>query len=324
MKRSISIILCLVLAICLFCGCGATAMDSVASPAAPAEPAAPPMPMPEMSYDYGYEMKDSAEFAEPESPAAGFVSSGIPKNTKLIYTANMELETTSFDDSVAGLEELVNKMGGYFERSNVNNYGSYRSGNYTVRVPAENYDAFCSAAGQLCQLNYIDRSATDVSEAYYDTEARLETQKIKQERLQNLLAKAESMEDIIDLENALSETEYQIEQLTGTLRKYDSLVGYSTISIYLQEVYVLTEIEEPVIGFGAKLAEAFKRGTSNFSDGLQRAMLRVARHWVGWIVWLLIIAAVVVIVVRVTKKKRVLRKADTAPKIEDRKEDNKE
>lgn len=323
MKRSISIILCIVLAISLFCGCGASASTdkmAIANPAAPAEPAAP-APMPEMSYDYGYAVEAPAEPAEPSEDSAG---SGLPANTKLIYKATMELETTAFDDSVAGLEALVNKMGGYFERSNVNNYGSYRSGNYTVRVPAKNFDSFCSAVGQLCQLNSIERSATDISEAYYDTEARLETQKIKQERLQNLLAKAESMEDIIDLENALSETEYQIEQLTGTLRKYDSLVGYSTINIYLQEVYVLTEVEEPVIGFGAKLGEAFKRGSSRFVDNLQEFALRFARHWVGWIIWLAVIAVVVIIVVKSARKKHLPKKAASAPKAEEKKEEPKE
>jgi len=324
MKRSISIILCIVLAISLFCGCGASATkDSLAYPAAPADPAAPaepaaPAPMPEVSYDYGY----AVEAPEPAEPSEDSAGSGLPANTKLIYKANMELETTAFDESVPAREALVNKMGGYFERSNVNNYGSYRSGSYTVRVPAKNFDSFCSSVGELCQLNSMDRSATDISEAYYDTEARLETQKIKQERLQNLLAKAESMEDIIDLENALSETEYQIEQLTGTLRKYDSLVGYSTINIYLQEVYVLTEVEEPVIGFGAKLVEAFKRGSSRFVDNLQDFALRFARHWVGWIIWLVIIAVVVIIVVRSVKKKRAPRKAP-APKNDESKSDGK-
>ena len=326
MKRSLSLILCLILALCLFTGCGASAMTNdkaVYAPEAPAEPMAPaaPAPAPEAEeiYDYGY-YEEPASSSDLNSTVSS--DSAFPVNTKLIYTANMDLETTAFDDAIAGLEALVKDMGGYFENSNVNNYGSYRQGSYTVRVPARNFEGFCSAVGQLCQLNSMDRSATDISEAYYDTEARLETQKIKQERLQNLLAKAESMEDIIDLENALSETEYQIEQLTGTLRKYDSLVGYSTINIYLQEVYVLTEVEEPVIGFGAKLVEAFKRGSSRFVDNLQDFALRFARHWVGWIIWLVIIAVVVIIVVRSVKKKRAPRKAP-APKNDESKSDGK-
>ncbi len=320
MKRSISLILCLILALCLFTGCGAAsspaspadknamsmgAVEAPMAPEAPAEPAAP-APMPEMDYGYYYEesVTDSAGPVSGTDLPKSEEGSSLPVNTKLIYTANMDLETTAFDDAIAGLETLVKDMGGYFEQSNVNNYGSYRQGSYTVRVPAKNFDGFCTAVGELCQLNSISRSAQDVSEAYYDTESRLVTQQTKLDRLQGLLAQAATMEDIIELENAISNTEYQIEQLTGTLRKYDSLVGYSTVSIYINEVFELTEVEEPVIGFGAKLAEAFKRGSSNFVDSLQRMALRFARNWVGWIIWIVIIAVVVFFVVRSIRRRR--------------------
>ena len=319
MKRSISLILCIILALGLFCGCGASASKD-AMIAAPAEPAAP---APEMEYaadmNYGYYEEPKYSTASPSDlPAAESTGSTLPANTKLIYTANMELETTAFDDAAAGLEKLVADLGGYFEYSNVNNYGSYRRGNYTVRIPAQNFETFCTAAGQLCQVNSISRSAEDVSEAYYDTESRLATQRTKLERLQNLLSQAATMEDIIELENAISNTEYQIELLTGTLRKYDSLVGYSTINLYIDEVFELTEIEEPVIGFGAKLKDAFKRGSNNFVDSLQYMMLRFARHWVGWMIFI-IIAAVVVIVIVTRIRRRKARKAIPAVNTEENK-----
>ena len=308
MKRKLSLTLCIILTLSILCGCGASAptasMDKTES-AAPAEPVAPAEPATAPEMDYGY-----YEDSYAEAPSTGTnLSSTLPANAKLIYTAWMGLETTAFDEAVAGLEALVAQMGGYFEVSQLNNYGTYRNGNYTVRVPAENFDSFCTAVGQLCQLNSIERSAEDVSEAYYDTESRLVTQQTKLERLQELLSKAETMEDIITLESAISETELNIERLTGTLRKYDSLVGYSTVSISLQEVYELTEVEEPVIGFGAKLAEAFKRGSSNFVDSLERTLLRFARNWVGWIIWIVIIAVVVYFIVRRARKRRENRSA---------------
>lgn len=305
MKRTLSIVLCILLCLGIFCGCGASSsvMTEASDNAMVEAPSAPAS-----STDYGYAADMPAmEKAETEitaSTAGAESGSGIPANTKLIYTAWIELETTGFDAAIAGLESLVANMGGYFENSSINNYGSYRHGSYTVRIPAANFDSFCTAVGELCQLNSIERSARDVSEAYYDTESRLVTQQTKLERLQNLLAKADNMEDIISLETAISETELEIEQLTGTLRKYDSLVGYSTVDINIDEVYQLTEVEEPVIGFGAKLAEAFKRGSSNFVDSLQRTMLRFARNWVGWIIWIIIIAVVVFFVVRHLRKRR--------------------
>jgi uncharacterized membrane protein (DUF2068 family) len=172
-----------------------------------------------------------------------------------------------------------------------------------VRLPSENFEAFCSAVGGLAQINSLSRSAEDVSEYYYDMESRLATQQTKLERLQALLKQAEDMEDIITLESAISDTELTIENLTGSLRKYDSLVSYATVNISLSEVYKLTEVEEPAIGFGAKLAQAFRSGATGFVNGMQRFLLSVARGWVGWLIFIILVV-VVILVVRKIKRRR--------------------
>ncbi|MCM1149874.1 MAG: DUF4349 domain-containing protein, partial [Butyricicoccus sp.] len=258
--------------------------------------------------EWDYPADSNAPAPEPEeAPASGElqpIAGNVPENAKLIYTADINLQTTEFDEATAGLSRLVNEMGGYFENSSVNNYSSYRSGNYTVRVPAKSFDAFCAQVGQLCQMTYISRSAEDVSESYYDLESRLATQQTKLARLQELLEKAESMEDIITIESAISDTELNIEWLTGDLRHYDSLVGYSTVYISLDEVYRLDDVEQPAIGFGAKMAEALKNGCSTFVWSLQNLLLAVAYNWVGWLIFLVIAAAAAVVIVRAVRRRR--------------------
>ena len=158
--------------------------------------------------------------------------------------------------------------------------------------------------GTLCQVNSINRDTQDVSEYYYDTESRLITQQTKLERLQALLAQAETMEDIIALESAISETELVIEQLTGTLRHYDSLVGYSTVTISLSEVYQLRGTDAPAIGVGAKLTAAFSAGSRNFVSGIQDFLLGFARGWAGWLLFLLVVAVIVLLAVRGYRRRR--------------------
>jgi len=123
-----------------------------------------------------------------------------------------------------------------------------------------------------------------VGEAYYDSEARLATQRTKLERLQKLLEEAAGLEDIILLEQALSETELQIEYLTGDLRRYDSLIGYSTVNITLGEVYRLTTDEEVVQSFPQRLAAAFGTGLRRGAEGLEELTIAVASNWVGILV----------------------------------------
>ena len=126
------------------------------------------------------------------------------------------------------------------------------------------------------------------------------------ERLQALLSKAENMEDIIDLENAISETEYQIEQLTGSLRHYDSLVDFATIDVRLREVLRLTTVEEAPPTFGSRLGNAFTDGLRSFGDFLQGLAIFLAYNWI----WLLFLGLVLLVVVKLSKRAQV-RRAET-------------
>lgn len=312
MKKALSILLSLMLLFSL-AACGAQASDMAmngatadksTSSAAPSMPA--PAPMPEMGFDYDYAVTDGAvsDSASTAGSNGTTVSSTLPENVKMIYRGYLYLESTGFDAAVSGLEQLVAEMGGYFESSELNNYSPYRNAYYVVRVPSAQYQPFCGRVGQLAQVNSQRHTTENVSEAYYDTESRLVTQRTKLERLQELLSKADVMEDIITLESAIAETELQIERLTGTLRKYDALVDYATVEINLEEVYELTEQEQPVIGFGAKLVEAFKTGTNNFVDDLERFALRFARNWVSRTIWLVVWIVVILLVVRFLRKKK--------------------
>ena len=307
MKKALSILLSLMLLFSL-AACGAQASDMAMNGATAdksTSSAAPsmPVPAPEVGFDYAMP-EETVSDSVSASGGTTTVSSTLPENVKMIYRGYLYLESTGFDAAVSGLEQLVAEMGGYFESSELNNYSPYRSAYYVVRVPSAQYQPFCNRVGQLAQVNSQRHTTENVSEAYYDTESRLVTQRTKLERLQELLSKADVMEDIITLESAIAETELQIERLTGTLRKYDALVDYATVEINLEEVYELTEQEQPVIGFGAKLVEAFKTGTNNFVDDLERFALRFARNWISRTISLVFWIVVIVVAVRLLRKKK--------------------
>ena len=303
MKKLLSVLLALSLLLSLS-ACGSASMNAADKPAESPMATAPAYKE-EMGFDYVTDGSAVMPTVPPSpAPTPEEPSSSLPENVKMIYRGYLYLESTGFDAAVSGLEALVAEMGGYFESSELNNYSPYRTAYYVVRVPSAQYQPFCGRVGQLAQVNSQRHTTENVSEAYYDTESRLITQRTKLERLQELLAKADVMEDIITLESAIAETELQIERLTGTLRKYDALVDYATVEINLEEVYELTEQEQPVIGFGAKLVEAFKTGTNNFVDDLERFALRFARNWISRTISLVFWIVVIVVVVRLLRKKK--------------------
>jgi len=256
---------------------------------------------------------DTPSAAEPTAPE-------LPEYSKLIYRANLELETTEFDSVVQSLEGIVSTMGGYFENQSISNYGTYRYGYYVIRVPQGNFNALLSQVGELCLVRHQNKTSENVSEAYYDLEARLSTQRTKLDRLQELLRKAESMEDIITIESAISDTELQIEYLTGSLRKYDSLIDFSTVTIDLHEVYKLSNVEEPTTTFGDRLSSAFTRGIRSAVDNLEDFVISLAYNWLSILIFLAIFAAVLLLIRRLIKKRRQKKYippvAPTAPEAE--------
>lgn len=182
-------------------------------------------------------------------------------------------------------------------------------------MPAEQFADFCAQVGTLCHVTWQDDSAENISEQYYDTQSRLETAQIKLARLQELLKKAENMEDIITIESAISETEYEIERLSGTMRHYDALVDYATVTLELSEVYRLSGTEDAPKSFGEKLSNAFTDGLAAVAEGLENFAIWLAYSWLG----ILIFAAVVFAAVKLIGR---LRRGQKLPKIGRKKNKN--
>ncbi len=256
--------------------------------------------------EFGFDAPAAAAGGSPAEPEATTEEPREDRlaSAKMVYTASIQAETQDYDACTAALEELVDRLGGYLEYASSDSRGDgSRSASYTVRVPAKEFRGFLKTVGEISHVTSQDQNAENISERYYDTESRLETQKTKMERLQTLLSKAENMEDIIDLENAISETEYQIEQLTGSLRHYDSLVDYATVDIRLREVLRLSTVEEAPPTFGSRLGNAFTDGLRGFGDFLQGLAIFLAYNWL----WLLFLGLVLLAVVKLSKRAQARR-----------------
>ena len=214
--------------------------------------------------------------AEEASPQAG-------QNAKLIRRAELEIQTEAFDAAAASLEALVAEAGGYFQSAQVEggslrDQNAARYGNYVIRLPEENFSAFLDQSGTLGYVVRRSESSENVSQAYYDTETRLAAQRTKQERLLALLAQADTMESIIELENALSETEYEIQSLTTDLEHYDDLIDYATVDLYLAEVLSLSQTPGETAGLGERMAAGLSASAAGLVQGVQDLLVWLSYH----------------------------------------------
>lgn len=258
---------------------------------------------PSSAYDKGGVVsEESGGYEDPDSIYAN-------EDNKIIRTAELTIQTIEFDAAVAALNALTQAQGGYYETAEVNGGGYYdtwasRSGYYVVRVPKENFTAFRDGAGGIGHIYSSSENSQNVGETYYDTEARLAALNTKRDRLLALLEKAEKMEDIITLENALAEVQYEIDMHTAALRKYDSLIDYATFRIRLNEVVKLTEEPGAKESFGSRFVSSLRAGLEDFGQAAQDLALWLARHLIGVVVFAVIAAAAVMAGRRLIRRRR--------------------
>ncbi|MDU5083463.1 MAG: DUF4349 domain-containing protein, partial [Bacillota bacterium] len=197
---------------------------------------------------------------------------------KIITTVSISMQTKEFMDTVEKLNSLIDKYKGYIENSDIsyNNYvysTSLKHSQYSIRIPRESLDNFKNELKEIGNIISENTSKVDITKQYRDTESRLKVLEVKEGRILDLLKKAEKMEDIIALENQLSNIIYEKENLTANIMDMDDKVNYSTVNFYLEEVAKLTPGENIKTPFWTKVGNAFKDSLYFFTYNIENLII---------------------------------------------------
>ena len=250
------------------------------------------------SYAAAYSMDDvnSALAAPKMAVQAGGSAEAAQTSTKLIYTANLTIESKDFDAARTALTDAVSAAGGYLESSNESSYtGSSRTLSLTIRVPQDNYASFLEAAAQAGNLVDKSEQVQDVTTQYMDIEARLSNLTAQRTRLQELQASAENLADLLEIESSLSDVQYQIESWQSQLDWYSQQVSCSTVYLSLDEVKEYTPTEESYL---SQLSSALRNGWTGFVSGIQQLTVWVVGVWP-----VLVVLAAAALVVRFVRRR---------------------
>ncbi len=254
----------------------------------------------------GAEMYDAAQ-EEPleEASASQEKQQAVQGNQKIIKKYRYDYETEHFDDAYAYLKEQVTSFDGYIASSEIRGSGSsgdYRKLYLTARIPADKSDQFVSGLGQLGTVTNQSESAEDITLQYSDTESRIAALKIEQERLNELLKQAESLETIIALEERLTDVRYELENYGSKKRLYDDLISYSTVDIMLQEVKYTVENDTDT--FFSRIITGLERSIRDVGQGLLGFIEWFIISIPYFVVWGIIIFAIVKVVRRMRRKRK--------------------
>lgn len=217
-----------------------------------------------------------AEITEELKTDASTLSSVPTGQRKLIKTVSMDAETEDYDALIAALEEKIAALSGYTESRRTGTYSRERRWcSMTVRIPAENLSSFVSHVTDQANVLSTTETTEDVTLQYTDTEAKIAALETEQARLLELLAGAQNLSEILEIEARLSDVTYELERYASQKRSYDNLVTYATVNLTIEEVRVLTPVEEPTVW-------------NRISTGFMESLEGVGSGLVDFFVWLIV------------------------------------
>lgn len=170
-------------------------------------------------------------------------ASPVSYERKITKNSHFSLETKNFDEDCQVLKNMGNSYGGYIESSSQS--GRVEDGtayaNIVFKVPVEKYEDFKAELSSVGNIVSSSESADDITAQYYDTEARLKIHRNEEARFLELMEKAESVEELISIEEKLWSIRAEIESLETSMRMFDELVSLATISVNLSQTEVYTK-----------------------------------------------------------------------------------
>lgn len=336
MKKRTWIVGILAVMLLMFAACGGAAASSVKDTEgmAAAEPAAAEL------NDGVYEEENAAAPAEmdtaeaaavPETPAGMLSGTETGSLTdKIIYSAYGELETTDFDGSITAIHTLVDQYGAFVESSTVTGNdlqtaasgGSYgRTAQFTLRVPREHYSDLTAALDTVGNVTYLTSDAENITAQYSDVEAQVKSYDTQEQRLLEIMAQADTVEDMITLEGRLSDVRMERERLETQLQNWDRQVDYSAVTIFLTEVQELTlEPPEQEPGYLQQLGSTFMDSVRWMGQAAKLGL----KLLVAVIPVLLPIGAVILIVVLICKAASKRKRNKQAKALREQKKEDEE
>jgi len=159
----------------------------------------------------------------------------IPR--KIIYDARINLVVESLSATEQAILKLIDEHNGFLAESDQSSLTDHqRRGTWRVRVPVDHFQAFVSAVGRLGEVRQNHVGSQDVTEEFFDLEARIRNKREEEKRLLKHLADSTGkLEDILAVEKELSRVRGEAEQMEGRLRFLANRTELSTITIEAME-----------------------------------------------------------------------------------------
>ncbi|MGY4643213.1 DUF4349 domain-containing protein [Cellulomonas sp. URHB0016] len=223
-----------------------------------------------------------ADAAALASVADGQVPAAAPAQ-QVVQTGEVSMTVDDLRVAADAVVELAEKAGGRVDDRTEHGATDDTRGTASlkIRVPSSEMTATLAALRALGTVEAVDLHSQDVTNAAKDLDARIHGLELSAARMQDLLSRATTNEAIISAENALTERQTNLEQLTSQRALLADQVRLSTLSVAISgpEVVVVAPATGP-----QSFLEGLAAGWTTFTSTVRVAavVLGVLLPWLAF------------------------------------------
>lgn len=208
-----------------------------------------------------------------------------PIEKKVVKTGNLSFESQDLEKDYQLIMSLCKQMGGYVDYENHENNDYQKSYDMNIKVPAANYDSLIKKiSSNVWRLQTMNTHLEDVTMRYYDLQARIENQKALETRYRELLKKATTVSEMLEIERNLNTVQQEIEIQTGKFKYLSGQISHSALQIRFYQ-RLQTDVAAYDDSFLTRIGNALKHGWRGFLSFIVSIVY-------GWPYFLVLIALI--------------------------------
>ncbi|MGQ7870769.1 DUF4349 domain-containing protein [Sunxiuqinia sp. sy24] len=218
--------------------------------------------------------------SSPATPLSDQATQEVVKK-RIIKDGRLGLKVDDLEAAKTRTDTTIKAFGGYYANERFNNSEWESSYNLTIRIPSAHFEPFIAALEQgNGEVQYKAIDARDVTAQFIDLETRLENKQNYLSRYQDLLKQAQSVKEILEIEEKIRGLEEEIESTTGQLKYLNDQVDYSTLELTLTKERAYKYKPATRDQFFERLKQSLSKGWFAFVD----FTLFMIKLWPFWII----------------------------------------
>ena len=186
---------------------------------------------------------------------------------KIIKDGRLGLQVDNLQAAKLKIDSMVKQAGGYYANENLRNSDNQSGYELVIRIPVVNFERFVGSAETAnAKVLYKEIQARDVTEEFVDLSIRLNSKRNSLARYNEIMKRANTVKDIIEIEESIRVLQEEIESTEGRLRYLNDCVNYSTLNMTISTEKDFTFKPARRDSFWEKLKESVADGWYGLVD----------------------------------------------------------